>query len=107
MLRDENVQLVYVATPNSHHYEHVMMCLKHGKHVLCEKAFAGNVSQAKEMIQCAEDKRLLLIEAIWTRYQPMREVSSQAVNSRVIGQSKMLTANLMRCWARRESWNPP
>lgn len=94
MLRDENVQLVYVATPHSHHYEHVMMCLKHGKHVLCEKAFAVNSSQAKEMIQCAEDRGLLLTEAIWTRYQPMREVISQAVNSGVIGQPKMLTANL-------------
>ena len=35
MLQDQQVQLVYVATPHSHHYQHVMMCLEHGKHVLC------------------------------------------------------------------------
>lgn len=94
MLRDDKVQLVYVATPHSHHYDHVMMCLEHGKHVLCEKAFAVNAKQAREMLQCARDKGLLLTEAIWTRYQPMREIIAQTVHSGVIGEPKMLTANL-------------
>lgn len=94
MLSDDRVQLVYVATPHSHHYQHVMMCLEHGKHVLCEKAFAANAAQAREMIRCAQEQSLLLTEAIWTRYQPMREMISQVVNSGVIGQPQMLTANL-------------
>ena len=94
MLQDQQVQLVYVATPHSHHYQHVMMCLEHGKHVLCEKAFAANAQQTREMLQRAKDKGLLLTEAIWTRYQPMREVISQVVNSGVIGEPRMLTANL-------------
>lgn len=94
MLCDDKVQLVYVATPHSHHYDHVMMCLEHGKHVLCEKAFAVNAQQAREMLQCARDKGLLLTEAIWTRYQPMREIIAQTVHSGVIGEPKMLTANL-------------
>lgn len=94
MLCDDAVQLVYVATPHSHHYEHVMMCLEHGKHVLCEKAFAVNAQQAREMLQCAKNKGLLLTEAIWTRYQPMREMIAQTVHSGIIGQPKMLTANL-------------
>lgn len=94
MLLDDKVQLVYVATPHSHHYDHVMMCLEHGKHVLCEKAFAVNAQQAREMLQCARDKGLLLTEAIWTRYQPMREIIAQTVHSGVIGETKMLTANL-------------
>lgn len=94
MLQDQQVQLVYVATPHSHHYQHVMMCLEHGKHVLCEKAFAANAQQAREMLQRAKDKGLLLTEAIWTRYQPMREIISQVVNSGVIGEPRMLTANL-------------
>lgn len=94
MLQDQQVQLVYVATPHSHHYQHVMMCLEHGKHVLCEKAFAANAQQTREMLQRATDKGLLLTEAIWTRYQPMREVISQVVNSGVIGEPRMLTANL-------------
>lgn len=94
MLQDQQVQLVYVATPHSHHYQHVMMCLEHGKHVLCEKAFAANVQQTREMLQRAKDKGLLLTEAIWTRYQPMREIISQVVNSGIIGEPRMLTANL-------------
>ena len=94
MLRDDAVQLVYVATPHSHHYKHVMMCLEHGKHVLCEKAFAVNAQQAQEMLRCARDKGLLLTEAIWTRYQPMREMIFQTVHSGIIGKPKMLTANL-------------
>lgn len=94
MLCDDKVQLVYVATPHSHHYDHVMMCLEHGKHVLCEKAFAVNAQQAREMLRCARDKGLLLTEAIWTRYQPMREIIAQTVHSGVIGEPKMLTANL-------------
>ena len=94
MLQDQQVQLVYVATPHSHHYQHVMMCLEHGKHVLCEKAFAANAQQTREMLQRAKDKGLLLTEAIWTRYQPMREVISRVVNSGVIGEPRMLTANL-------------
>ena len=94
MLQDQQVQLVYVATPHSHHYQHVMMCLEHGKHVLCEKAFAANAQQTREMLQRAKDKGLLLTEAIWTRYQPMREIISQVVKSGVIGEPRMLTANL-------------
>lgn len=94
MLQDQRVQLVYVATPHSHHHQHVMMCLDHGKHVLCEKAFAANARQAREMLQRAKDKGLLLTEAIWTRYQPMRETIAQVVNSGVIGEPRMLTANL-------------
>lgn len=94
MLQDQQVQLVYVTTPHSHHYQHVMMCLEHGKHVLCEKAFAANVQQTREMLQRAKDKGLLLTEAIWTRYQPMREIISQVVNSGIIGEPRMLTANL-------------
>ena len=94
MLQDQQVQLVYVATPHSHHYQHVMMCLEHGKHVLCEKAFAANAQQTREMLQRAKDKGVLLTEAIWTRYQPMREIISQVVNSGVIGEPRMLTANL-------------
>ena len=50
MLSDPEVELVYVATPHSHHYEHVKLCLNYGKHVLCEKAFAINAKQAEEMI---------------------------------------------------------
>lgn len=94
MLSDPEVELVYVATPHSHHYEHVKLCLNHGKHVLCEKAFAINAKQAEEMFALALEKKLLLTEAIWTRYMPLRRTLDEIIDSGVIGNANMLTANL-------------
>lgn len=94
MLSDKEVDLVYVATPHSHHYEHVKLCLNYGKHVLCEKAFAINAKQAEEMFALAKERGLLLTEAIWTRYMPMRKTLDEVIASGIIGDISMLTANL-------------
>lgn len=71
LAKDEELDVVYVATPMSEHYENVKMLLNHGRNVLCEKSFALNEKQAEEMIHLAEEKGLLLTEAIWVRYMPM------------------------------------
>lgn len=94
MLNDSNVELVYVATPHSHHYKHVKMCLEHNKHVLCEKAFTVNAKQAAELFQLSEAKGLLLSEAIWTRYMPSRKMIDDVINSGAIGTPTSLMANL-------------
>lgn len=94
MLQDPQVELVYIATPHSHHYEHVKLCLEHGKHVLCEKAFTANAAQAEEILKMAEEKGLLLTEAIWTRYMPMRKTIDEVVASGIIGKITSLSANL-------------
>lgn len=94
MLQDPLVELVYIATPHSHHYEHVKLCLEHGKHVLCEKAFTANAAQAEEILKMAEEKGLLLTEAIWTRYMPMRKTIDEVVASGIIGKITSLSANL-------------
>ncbi len=94
MLSDENVDLVYIATPHSHHYGHIRLCLEHGKHVLCEKAFTVNAAQAEVVLALAEEKGLLLTEAIWTRYMPTRGMINELLESGVIGKACMLTANL-------------
>lgn len=99
MLQDPSVELVYVATPHSHHYENMMQCLEHGKHVLCEKAFTVNASQARKVLAFAKEKGLLVAEAIWTRYLPMRKVLDDIVASGVIGPVTSLTANL--CYSLR------
>ena len=72
MLADPAVDLVYIATPHSHHYGQIRMCVAYGKHVLCEKAFTVNARQAEAALREARDRGLLVTEAIWTRYQPMR-----------------------------------
>ena len=94
LVSDPEVQLIYVATPHSHHYEHIKLCLEHGKHVLAEKAFTQNAVQAREVIAMAREKRLLLAEAIWPRYMPMRKTLKDVVDSGVIGSPTSLYAAL-------------
>lgn len=94
MVNDANVDLVYVATPHSHHYQHMKLCLAHGKHVLCEKAFTRNAKEAREILQEAEEKKLLVTEAIWTRYMPSRKMISDLLAEGVIGKPSALSANL-------------
>ena len=88
------VDLVYVATPHSEHFENVKLALSAGRHVICEKAFMLNEEQAREVFAMAEEKKLLLTEAIWTRYMPMRHKLLEVLASNVIGEPTMLTANL-------------
>lgn len=94
LARDPQVELVYVASPHSHHYEHARLCLEHGKHVLVEKAFTVNARQAKKLIQLSEEKGLLLAEAIWTRYMPSRKMIDELLAEGVLGNVTSLTANL-------------
>ena len=94
MLADDNVDLVYVATPHSHHHQWTIAALNAGRNVLCEKAFAANARQAEEMIALAEQKKLLLTEAIWTRYMPSRAMIREIIDGGEIGEVKMVTSNL-------------
>ncbi len=94
LANDEGIDLIYVATPHSHHYEHALLCLNAGRNVLCEKAFTANYKQAKELIDLAESKGLYIGEAIWTRYLPMRFKLDEIIASGVIGEISSLTANL-------------
>lgn len=91
---DPEIELVYIATPHSEHYKNAMLCLENGKHVLCEKAFAVNAAQAKEMIALAEEKRLLITEAMWVRYMPMAKTLKEVLDSGIIGEPMTLTASL-------------
>jgi len=94
MLSDEGVDLVYIATPHSHHYEHAMMCLDHGKHALCEKAFTANAAQARRLLARAEEQNLLVTEALWTRFMPLSMKINEVLASGAIGTPTFLTANL-------------
>lgn len=94
MLANPAIDLVYVATPHAMHYSHVLQCLQAGKAVLCEKAFTCNAREAETLIHEAEARKLLLAEAIWTRYMPLMQTVKQLVDSGIIGQPRTLTANL-------------
>ncbi|MDR1770696.1 MAG: Gfo/Idh/MocA family oxidoreductase [Hungatella sp.] len=94
LAKDPDIQLIYIATPHSEHYSNAKLCLENGKHVLCEKAFAANYAQAKEMTGLAKEKNLMITEAMWVRYMPMAKTLKEVLNSGVIGEPMTLTANL-------------
>ena len=94
MLADDKVDLVYIATPHSHHFEHGKMCIAHGKPVLCEKAFTANAAQARELLDYAKEKGVFITEAIWTRYMPSRKIITDIIESGELGDVHMLSANL-------------
>ncbi|MGN1368143.1 MAG: Gfo/Idh/MocA family protein [Aristaeellaceae bacterium] len=97
MLSDPAVHLVYIATPHSHHAEQMKLCIRHGKAVLCEKAFTANLHQAEEVLALAREKGVYVAEAIWPRYMPSRQLINDLLAEGVIGEPRMLYANL--CYA--------
>lgn len=95
LIQDPDVDLIYIATPHSHHYEQVRSCLLHDKAVLCEKTFTANKAQAEDLVVLARERKVFLGEAIWTRYMPFSKEIVRLVHSdELIGRPYMLTANL-------------
>lgn len=91
---DPDVDLVYIATPHSHHYQHARLALEHGKPCLVEKAFTANAAEARELLAFAKEKGLFVTEAIWTRYMPLSHKIKEVMESGVIGQPRLLQASL-------------
>lgn len=91
---DPDIDLIYIATPHSHHFGPARMCLLKGKPVLCEKAFTANAREAEELIRIAQEKQVFLAEAIWTRYMPFSRTIRELTESDIIGKPMMLTASL-------------
>ncbi len=92
LVKDDDVDLIYIASPHSHHYEHAKLCLEHGKNVLCEKSFTVNKKQAAELFELAKRKKLFIMEAVWTRFQPFAAKMHEIIDSGVIGTPHTLTA---------------
>lgn len=94
LVSDSNIDLVYVATPHSHHYQHARLAIEHGKPVLVEKAFTANARQAQELISLAHERGVFITEAIWTRYMPLSHKVKELMDSGIIGEPRVLTATL-------------
>ena len=92
LINDPDVDLVYVATPHSHHYDVTKEALMADKPCLVEKAFMANYRQAKEIINLAHARKVFLAEAIWT--QPAVSMVRELISSGRIGQPRLLTATL-------------
>lgn len=94
LVADADLDAVYVATPHPKHAEHAAMCLEAGKAVLCEKPFTVNAAQAERLIAVARRKKVFLMEAMWTRFLPSIVRLRQLLAEKVIGEVRLLTAEL-------------
>jgi predicted dehydrogenase len=96
---DPEVDVVYIASPHSHHRDQVLLCLKYKKAVICEKAFALNSRDAGEMITGARQQKVFLMEALWPPFQPFYKKAHEILKSDVLGKIVHLHAFF--------SFNPP
>lgn len=94
LVEDPKIDVIYVATPHSHHYEHMKLCIAHDKHILCEKAFTVNSKQAKEIFELAKEKNLLVVEGLWTRFLPMAAKLRDLVDSNIVGKATSMTISM-------------
>ena len=94
LIADADVDLVYVATPHSHHYDVTREALMAGKPCLVEKAFMANARQTKDIIGLAHERGVFLAEAIWTRYQPAVGIVRKLIADGRIGEPHLITATL-------------
>ncbi|TFY52593.1 hypothetical protein EVJ58_g9926, partial [Rhodofomes roseus] len=92
-VKDPDVDIVYVSTPHSHHYQNTMLCLEAGKNALVEKAFTVNAAQAKKLTEKAKEKNLFLMEAVWTRYFPLSHYVRDVITSGKLGNVQLVTAD--------------
>jgi predicted dehydrogenase len=92
---DPDVDIMYIGTPGVFHYRDVIMSLKQGKHVLCEKAFSINAKEARAMVDLAREKNLFLMEAMWTRFFPLHVQIRELLEQEVIGTLNGITINFI------------
>lgn len=90
---DPEVDAIYVATPHPMHKENTLLCLRNGKHVLCEKPFSINAAEAREMIDEARRLKLFLMEAMWTRFIPAVVEAKRLIDKGAIGEVRMINAD--------------
>lgn len=93
LVSDPGVDVIYVATPHGLHHRHVLLCLRHGKAVLCEKAFALNTRDAAEMIAVAREQRVFVMEAFWTKFLPQYQKVRELIDAGTIGDIKWIQAD--------------
>ena len=93
LLRDKEVEVVYVATPHHLHLDDCLACIEAGKAVLCEKPFALNEGQARRMVDAARSRGVFCMEAMWTRFLPAVVEAKRLVASGELGSVRMVQGN--------------
>ena len=105
---DKTIDLIYIASPNSLHYQQAKRALEHGKHVVCEKPFTVYSEEAEELIRMAKERNLFLIEGITTMYMPNYRVVKEQLPT--IGKVKIILCTFCQYSSRydqfRDGENP-
>ena len=104
---DSAVDLIYIATPHSHHHEFAKLCIDHGRNILVEKAFAANAKLATEVIALAHDKGVFLCEAMWTRFLPALDTIRGWISEGRIGNVETVEADFSMKLSDRERMHNP
>ncbi|KAJ4420357.1 D-xylose 1-dehydrogenase (NADP(+)) [Neurospora sp. IMI 360204] len=94
LVADPEIDIIYVATPHSHHFQNAMLALEAGKNVLCEKSLTVTASQAHKLVDKAKEKNVFFMEAVWTRYQPISIKIRELIQSGAIGPVYRVIADL-------------
>lgn len=90
---DENVHIVYIATPHNKHIEYILKALENGKHVLCEKAITLNSSELQKAVSLAKEKNLILAEAMTIYNMPLYNELENIINSGKLGNFRLAQVN--------------
>lgn len=93
LAQNPEVDVIYIATPHNLHHENTLLCIKYGKAVLCEKPFAMNSRQTAEMIAAAKQKKIFLMEALWTKFHPHYLKMRELVKQGSLGEIKSVLIN--------------
>ena len=90
IIKDENIDVVYIATPHSNHYEYIIKSLNNNKHVLCEKAITVNEKELEEALKIARENNLVLEEAMTLFHMPLYEKVIKKINNEDLGKVNMV-----------------
>jgi len=93
LIKDENIDIIYIATPHAFHYKQTMLCLENKKAVLCEKPMSLTLQQTTEMIATATKNKLFLMEGMWTGCMPFIDKILSLIKGNVIGPPQYLSAD--------------
>lgn len=97
MLKDEKIDVVYISTPHSNHYEYIIESLKNNKHVFCEKAITVNGKQLKEIVELAKSKNLIVAEAMTIYHMPLYKDLNDMIKEGKLGKLKMIQVSFGSC----------
>lgn len=107
LVNDDEVDIVYIATPHTRHHQDALLAIKAGKHVLLEKPFTVNAREAKEVIDAAKSKNVFIMEAMWTRFLPVQSAIQEVIKNGLIGRPRYIVAeHSQELTSKPRLWDP-